>query len=380
MQPHQAWWMLGVGSLSIAVFHLLWKQRAISDAAKELSESDAASNDAEPNGRARRSRFKVRSDGERSRVLCVPNKQWYQKAIEDVRATDVVLEVGCQRTEVTEALCARAAKVVGIDIQRKTELSNSDVPNKKHYRSRTYEVGGLEFHLASPWDGRQLQQLGEFTVICMDLSVILGADLLTDGIALIRSLQQLQENSLRCVIVKSRTLSSHCRQYLNVASVLHHGGHTPMKGISSPSCPVLCSIGVSQYRQAIGCAVGTSSNVLEIGCHFGCTTALIRKATQGVVIGVDVSKKIVANARTKYPDVKFEVADAWNPAQLLAFEVAFDVVFLDVGGISGYDGVLESLTLIRVLQTVFQPTLKTIVVKSRCLQDHANRFICCDSD
>ena len=110
------------------------------------------------------------------------------------------------------------------------------------------------------------------------------------------------------------------------------------------------------------------------------------------VIGVDVSPKIVNNARKKAPGlhcrveptksnawlccrVRFEVADAWSATQLLGLGVQFDVIFLDIGGISGHDGILESLTLIRHLSSLFKSSLQAIVVKSRCLRDNSISYI-----
>ena len=72
---------------------------------------------------------------------------------------------------------------------------------------------------------------------------------------------------------------------------------------------LLCSVGVIQYRDAIPLVLREGSKVLEIGCHFGVTTAQIKKQCKdGEVIGVDISKKIIANARTKFPEVRFEVS------------------------------------------------------------------------
>jgi len=69
------------------------------------------------------------------------------------------------------------------------------------------------------------------------------------------------------------------------------------------------------------------------------------------------------------------VADAWSASQLLALDVAFDVIFLDIGGISSFDGTLESLALVRQLQAIFKPSLRVIVCKSKCLQDISNRYV-----
>jgi len=41
-----------------------------------------------------------------------------------------VLEVGCQQGEVTMAISKAARHVIGIDIDRKTELKSTKAPNK----------------------------------------------------------------------------------------------------------------------------------------------------------------------------------------------------------------------------------------------------------
>lgn len=101
------------------------------------------------------------------------------------------------------------------------------------------------------------------------------------------------------------------------------------------------------------------------------------------------------------------MADAWDVAELLRIAGGFDVIYIDVGGISGTEGVLEGLALVRLLVSAFggcqadgaegnvstawaggvgegvgwgsggegggqRPRVRCIVVKSRCLRLHAS--------
>ena len=124
----------------------------------------------------------------------------------------------------TQQLCSTAGRVIGIDIQRKLNLNNSSAHNKTHYRTDNGSHSGLEFHLTSAWDLHNLWQICDgFTVICLDLAVILGADLMIDGTALIKSLERMYQNSLRVVVVKSRALSHHAKHCINVQSMVDQG-------------------------------------------------------------------------------------------------------------------------------------------------------------
>ena len=77
---------------------------------------------------------------------------------------------------------------------------------------------------------------------------------------------------------------------------------------------------------------------------------------------MDIGMKILKSARVNYPTVKFERGDAWKTAELARIrwkvmeEVeslegrVYDVIYLDVGGLSGGDGLLDSLALLDSLR------------------------------
>merc|ERR1712238_493889 len=110
--------------------------------------------------------------------------------------------------------------------------------------------------------------------------------------------------------------------------------------------------------------------ILEVGCHFGTTTALLQKASpEGYCLGVDVGKKIIQEANKKYPNIFFRVGDAWRTAGLLRIQqefyrenpsiknqkIGFDIVYIDVGGLSGSDGLLEAISLISSIRYALEP-------------------------
>eukprot|EP00961_Rhodomonas_salina_P147131 1980101-Rhodomonas_salina.1 len=71
-----------------------------------------------------------------------------------------------------------------------------------------------------------------------------------------------------------------------------------------------------------------------------------------------------------------QVADAWDSYRLveLAGERRWDAVMVDVGGLSGHDGVLEAVALLRQL-TSAMPSVRAIVIKSACMRALASSFL-----
>jgi trans-aconitate methyltransferase len=80
------------------------------------------------------------------------------------------------------------------------------------------------------------------------------------------------------------------------------------------------------YQKARGLvdllAPKTGERILDLGCGTGALTAEI--AARGAdVLGLDQSEEMIAQAKKKYPELKFEIADA----RTLKFEAEFDAVF-----------------------------------------------------
>ncbi len=132
----------------------------------------------------------------------------------------------------------------------------------------------------------------------------------------------------------------------------------------------LATRGVKEYRATIPQLVGASDSVLELGCEWGTTTALLAGQAR-LVIGSDVSREVVNQARVKHPGIRFEVLDAFDVRTLLQLEIAFTKIYLDLSGISGYRSLLDLIALLNTYSAVLGPD--TIVVKSGALKNFALR-------
>jgi hypothetical protein len=53
--------------------------------------------------------------------------------------------------------------------------------------------------------------------------------------------------------------------------------------------------------------------------------------------------------------------------------LGFDVIYVDVGGLSGSDGLLESLSLLSSLMNALEP--QSIVIKSLCMRRLASTIV-----
>ena len=158
----------------------------------------------------------------------------------------------------------------------------------------------------------------------------------------------------------------------------------------------------SSSSQSPSQSPSTNFFVLEVGSHFGTSTVLLNDVFDDV-IGVDVGSKIIKEAQKKFPHVFFRAGDAWKTAGLLRLQqeyylekeesrrkdssedgssditrsnsnrkIGFDAVYVDVGGLSGADGLLDTIALVKSIQYSLEP--QCIVVKSLCLQRLASRF------
>ena len=83
---------------------------------------------------------------------------------------------------------------------------------------------------------------------------------------------------------------------------------------------------------------------------------------------------IILSARTKYPHLQFEVGDGFKTGQLSRMKDLhfgdksgnLDVVFVDIGGLSGSEGLLEAVALLASISNSLEP--RCIVIKSLCIR------------
>ena len=113
-----------------------------------------------------------------------------------------------------------------------------------------------------------------------------------------------------------------------------------------------------------------------MGCHFGRSTQLLSEPG-ACAYGIDIGPKIIKNAQAQYPDITFAVADAWKMLDLLRLRndgiLGYDVVYADIGGLSGPHGTLEALSLLDALANALEP--RCIVIKSLCVRRLASRLV-----
>lgn len=319
-------------------------------------------------------------------LVAAATPQEYQGATRAVGSGEKVLELGCALSDITKALVERvgpAGWVVGGDTPRKTHRS---VGCKSHFRSGETLAGVKHFvEIESPYDCLAPPLRDELgagpTCAFLDLGIMTGNDLLLDTLALVRQLQRVYHETLRLVVVKSPALCAHAGSYASSAQLCQNKMARQAWEVDierRPGLRVLGAIEVAQYREAIPLVVRPGDKALEIGCHLGTTTRLLHDAVRagpgGLAIGVDVGTGNIKSARKAHKDIRFEVADGYDVGGLRALGVDFDVIFVDIGGLSGAEGLLEAVALLRQLGSAF-PSCRALVIKSKCVQRHARTML-----
>lgn len=148
---------------------------------------------------------------------------------------------------------------------------------------------------------------------------------------------------------------------------------------------IIASVGVEEYRRTIPFIVEKQDEVLEVGCHFGRTTYILHEKAK-FCIGVDIGPKIIKHAKKNYETIPFAVADAWRTLDLLKIKHqlmepsssspvlawGYDVIYADIGGLSGPDGLLESIAFVNSLSCALEP--RCVVIKSLCMNRLASQL------
>jgi hypothetical protein len=332
---------------------------------------------------------------------------------------DVVAELGAQLRDVSTAICDRAKAATLVDGKRgfpKSGRTATADPNRvlsitndaanEQTRTRAMrmpndqeqfypnvatftEINELDdwrkAFLTSGDDGKQKQ----YTVFVVDVNAIVGNDLEWTALSIVREFSRLFDTSCSTVLVKSESLNMWanrivCGQPWILGKV--DGPTERRTGLPVKSPKVIATVGVEQYRQTIVRTVRPGDAVLEVGCHLGTTTKILQDVASsyqgGYAIGVDIGGSIIKAASDRHVDLFFSVGDAWKTANLLRIQqqflsqastnvvvnrrLGFDVVFVDIGGLSGGDGLLEALVLLSALLNALEP--RSIVIKSLCMQ------------
>lgn len=134
---------------------------------------------------------------------------------------------------------------------------------------------------------------------------------------------------------------------------------------------------VGEYRETVPHLVGPEDSVLELGCEWGTTTALLAERTPHV-IGTDVSSECIERARRRFPELRFEVLDAFDVRAAVELAPRFSRVYMDLSGFSGYRSVLDALALLTMYATILQPEF--VVAKSAALKHLGSHLLPWNSD
>ena len=298
--------------------------------------------------------------------------------------------------------------------------------DEKQYPSHNNDNGMSNMNqLSSSMTMIMQEQQSPVNAIVMDPSSMLGNDLPLTTLSTALGLLQHQPQSSG--FSNSPIILLHSTKLASLARRLFHARHiSPTRVVSyndqnrnqqdhNQHQPIIvASVGVDEYRSTIPSIVGIGDEVLEIGCHGGYSAVLLHNqasgsaessdnacdeidndakvgSARGYCIGVDIGKKIIQRAKQDYPEIPFEVADGFNMLELLKLKervlkdhnlvvdesqcqasLGYDVVYVDIGGLSSADGILETLALVDTISQCLHP--RAMVFKSRCLQKLSNQL------
>lgn len=132
--------------------------------------------------------------------------------------------------------------------------------------------------------------------------------------------------------------------------------------------------GVQEYRASIEKYVQPQDLVLEVGCEWGTTSELIYGRCQSL-LATDISLKCVERARSMRPQIRFETLDVYDLKRAMGFGIDFNMMYIDVSGLSGYRSLLDVIALLDMYSSAFP--MEAVVVKSGALKNFAKRCIAC---
>jgi SAM-dependent methyltransferase len=319
-------------------------------------------------------------------ITCSSTKELAQAVDEYIKPHHVVAELGSQLRDVSTRICHRCQRATLVDVHRKfpkaqQDSRRTDAMRLEHTEDFFPDVAEfVEIAQFSDWNqaffGEPQQR---YDIFVLDVNSIVGNDLEWTALNLIDQFQAWNGGFPLTVLVKSVGLNQWaCR--------LVHGQR--WRGLEDytaiPPPHIIATRGVQEYRSTIPYTVRPTDAVLEVGCHFGTTTTLLQDHGQ-YCIGVDVGSKIIKEADKRHSGICFRVGDAWKTAALLRLQqeyyqesqtsgrIGFDVVYVDVGGLSGSDGLLEAIHLISSIRYALEP--RCIVIKSLCMQRLSSRLV-----
>jgi hypothetical protein len=330
-------------------------------------------------------------------ICCKTSKDVQNAMTVFCKEHDTVLELGAELGDVSAHLCrtiGSGGKAVMVDKQRRTNDRHNPTSGRTSHRTVDMFVDEGEFadrvsvlHLEDISEWRNLIPVKgqKDDIIVLSVGHILGHDLYMTMLSLASEIIDSLDEAPRNLIIKSKALYSLSRRLVHAQRLFDGTTVLPADIKRSPEPYLIAGVKVDEYRRTIPHCVRSEDAILEVGCHFGRTTALLNEAGN-YCIGVDIGPKIIDNARNQYPDIPFAVGDAWRTLDLLKLKsslkpegdgnnvLGYDVVYADIGGLSGADGHLESLSLLDSLGNALEP--RVIVIKSLCMRQLASRLRC----
>jgi len=322
---------------------------------------------------------------------------------------DTIAELGSQLRESSIAICdsiGPEGRALLVDIERK-------FPNEKKGKARTtamrrkgeeetfysdratfVETKAFEYWREALFFSGE--EKPKYNGLVVDVSTVAGNDLDLTCLSLIKEFLALnrssedEENVCRVIIVKSGSLHDLARRLFHAQRILD-GVQSLDSEFSKDKTSIIGTVGVDEYRRTIPYVVKKGDAVIEVGSHFGTSTALLHDAARdqdgssciGGCIGVDVGPHIIESAKKKFPIVPFEVGDAWKMAELVRMKSKYfndhpsqriyDAVYVDIGGLSGSEGLLEAISLLSSITNSLEP--RCIVIKSLCMRRLASSLV-----
>jgi len=348
--------------------------------------------------------------GTTSPIICCTSANEVKDAITlFCRKNDTVLELGAELADVSSHLCrtiGEHGKAVLVDKKRRdsntgrckfrnveTFVSSSldqpqktteTVENEEMKSSFVDRVNLIYLDDLSDWKKKIFHEpnaCSQYDIIIMSISHIIGHDLYMTILSFANEMFNAipVKSHPRAMIIKSKTLYSLSKRLVHSQRLFDGTTKIPddIKRSSEPY--IIAGVKVDEYRKTIPFTVREDDAILEVGCHFGRTTKLLDDAGRHC-IGVDIGPKIIKNARKQYPNIQFAVGDAWKTLQLIKLrknlamedELGYDIVYADIGGLSGADGHLESLSLLDSIGHALEP--RCIIIKSVCMRSLASRL------
>jgi 2-polyprenyl-3-methyl-5-hydroxy-6-metoxy-1,4-benzoquinol methylase len=345
--------------------------------------------------------FTLRSDAFSTPIVACSSQIELHRAISFyIQPNDCVLELGAQLSETSSIIC----NTIGVEGHATlVDITRSDAKSGRCSNRETSRfLGGSEsIEDESYADRVTYRELDEFSkwrelingihqyqVLILDAGTMIGNDLHLTALTIANEFVAHQETHPRVVIVKSKNLSSLARRIVHSQRLLDGTVKLPSDLKRSHEPFIISSVGVQEYRRTIPFTVLPGDEVLEVGCHFGRTTSILHNAAsvpgRGFCIGVDIGPKIIEHAREQNSHITFEVCDAWKALELIKikqrlcpagqnFSLGYDVVYADIGGLSGANGLFESLSLLELLSKSLEP--RSIVIKSLCMNRLASQLV-----